>query len=264
MKTSSFFDPIKTPLAITVCEDGRVVYADPLSRSLFGREAPPTLPKGVDSALISLGGHSHLCVCRPFFLHGRSYTLYATLPLDGNGDAFVAELSRLAHEALDALCDRFSLVLRQTHEDAPGILPLFPYFRALADEISASLYAPLRVELASQMPSASVCVHRVGLSRAIGVALAALLVEGQSAFIARLSTEGDLTLLSFDGDRAVGSPFLRVILDELAARSGFSVRHTERGISFLLSSARTPAASLRDEDEEDALHLLEGYRLLFS
>lgn len=262
MKPSSSHNPSKTPLAITVCEQGRVVYADPLSRALLGVGTHPTPAAAAAAPLFGEEAKEPFPVRCDFSLRGRQYTAYATLPQSGEDPIDEAVLSRATEEALGALRARVSLFLRTLSEQGPSAFSLSSYFRSLMAEVAASLYTPLRFEIDQALSEAVVHLHRTGLSRAIGVALAALLAEGQSRLAAILTQQGDFIVLSLDGDRAVSSPFLRALLDELADRSGFLVRHTERGLSFWMHLTSIPAVPLRDENAEDALHLIEGYTFL--
>ena len=249
-------------LAIAVFCDGRSVYADPLSGALFG-STPPIIPEGQERGCLITGEHPYLAFRRAFSLAGTPYTLYAALPVSASEASDPAALALLAMQEMDALADRFALVLRETERGASlSSVPILYYYRTLCDDVCRTLYAPLVTELDGQIGEGAVRVHRAALSQAIGLSLAALLRIGQSTLKMRLSSADGGYVLSLVGETGFDNPFLYHLLEALAACGGFTVRRDACGLSFLLTAARTPAVMLRDEMAKDEAHLFEGFFLL--
>lgn len=250
-------------LALTVQRDGRTVFSDPLSRSLFDPASPPPIKAGELQGRLFEGAHPYLLFCRRFRLRATEYTLYAALPLDAGEQSDPAALEAISARALRDLWLRFAVVLSET-EGTPSLssLPLRTYFASQAEKICASLYAPLIIEVGDLPCDPTARVHPACLSQAIGLSLSALLREGQSSLSFRLSDEGDAFALSFVGERGIENEFVRELLAALAESGAFLVRHTPRGVDFLLLPTHRPATLLRADDDREDIHLLEGFFLL--
>jgi hypothetical protein len=80
MKLSPFYNRSRD-LAITVKEGERVVFSDPLSRTLFSEEAPPSLPYGDKEGRLIEGAKPYLLIRRELSLPKRQFAVYAALPL---------------------------------------------------------------------------------------------------------------------------------------------------------------------------------------
>jgi hypothetical protein len=251
-------------LGITIRRDGCTVYADPLCRSLFDPEELCELPKGQKLGRLFEGKHSYFLFRRDFLLRSVAYSLYVALPVHAEELSDPVALDRIAQKALRDLELRFAFVLSEANgELAPlSSLPLRSYFSSLCSEICSSLYAPLVIDIANVSEDPSVRVHPTCLSKALGLALAAMLREGQSTLSFRLSEEEEAFALSFVGERPITSDFVHDLLDALAERGGFLVRHTPFGVTFHLLPSHRPAAILRAQDDLDDIHLREGFFLL--
>lgn len=249
-------------MAVTVLRGDTPVYSDPLSHSLFG-DVPPALQKGEERGTLFTGAADYLLFRRDFTLDSTPYTVYLALPVKGEEAQDSARLAALCEEIAPAFFSRIARILEGEGTPFPAqTLPILYFFRMITKQICTDLYAPLLCEVAGEVENCSVWADRTLLSRAIGLALSALLREGQSTLCARLSGDDTLYALSLIGERAINSAFICHLLDTLAARGGFTVRHTENGVRFLLLPAHAPAALLRADPENDGASLCEGFFLL--
>lgn len=249
-------------MAVTVLCEGVPVYSDPLSRTLFGGEIPTLPPSGKGGRLVT-GNTPYLLFCHDQILDGTLYTVCLCLPVKEEEAQNENCLAALSEEIAPAFFARFSRLFDEKRAAHPTqTLPVLYFFRTLTEQICTTLYAPLTAEVAGGVDNGSVHADGTLLSRAVGLALFALLQEGQSTLCARLSGGDALYTLSLVGERGVDNPFIRRILNILASRGGFSIRHTANGVRFLLLAAHAPAALLRDEPENVGACLCDGFFLL--
>ena len=251
-------------VGIGIQKCSRTVYADPLFSSLVDLNALQTIPAGEHCGRLFEGAHPHLLFRRDFTLRAESYALYAALPVKAEELHAPVQLEELARVSLSSLDRRLALVLGETKGDPPPLssLSLGSYFSSICADICASLYAPLVIERQIKEEMISVRVHSTCLSQALGLALAAMLREGQSRLALRLSEEEGVYALSLIGERSITCTFVQDLLLALSESGGFLVRYTPFGVQFLLLPSHRPAAILRAKSGWDDMHLCEGFFLL--
>ena len=261
MQLGSLPKPKRRSAMTVLCGD-KVVFSDPLSHALFGKE-PPEIPKGEEKGRFFTAPSPYLLFRRDILFDATEYAVYIALPVSAGEAQNAASLAALFEAVLEEVYARFFAVIGNPREARPfASLSVLYFFRSVTERICADLYAPLSIDVAGGVENGSISLDRATCLEAIGLALSALLCEGQTTLTARLSGDDNFYVLSFVGDRGICSEFIRHLLNVLAERGGFAVRHTETGVRFLLFPSHSPAAVLRSDPTDDLVYLSLGFFLL--